>query len=418
MHRLSLAPVCAAMLAAVLALPQAAPADEAACSWPQFHGPKRDNVSPETGLLTRWPEGGPDLLWQAEGIGHGFTTVSIADGLIYTAGNLDEETVITAVGLDGKIRWQVANGAAWTGSHPGTRGVPTIQGERLYHESPLGEVVCLEARSGKRLWGRNILKDFGSKNITWALSESLLIDGPRLICCPGGPQTAVVALDKTSGETVWKSPSTGHLAGYASPSLAEHEGLRMILTMTAKAAIAVDADSGDLLWTFEHITPFDENVCKPVFHDGLVGFSTQTTGTVVLRLEVDGRKCSVREAWRSRDLDNHHGGVILLDGHLYGSGMRNGGRWACLDWKTGRTKYLARGVGKGSLTCADGHLYTLSERGLMGLVKAAPEGHEVQSAFRVPPGGPGRFWAHPVVCGGRLYLRHSDRLDCYDVSRK
>lgn len=405
-------------LTALLVLAALAPrgaAEEAACSWPQFHGPRRDNVSTETGLLKAWPEGGPKLLWTAKGLGHGFTTVSIAGGLIYTAGNVGEETVITALDLGGHVKWQSPNGAAWTGSQPGARGVPTIDGDRLYHESPLGEVVCLEAATGKRLWGLNILGDYGSQNITWALAESLLVDGPRLICCPGGPETAVVALDKATGKTVWKSPSTGDLAGYSSPVIGELDGLRMIFTMTSRAAIAVAADDGRLLWRFEHVTPFDENVFTPIYRDGHVFISTQITGSVMLRLKVEGRKCSAEPVWRSEDLDNHHGGVVLLDGHLYGSGRRNGERWACLDWKTGKTMYLERGVGKGSLTAAEGMLYTFGERGLVGLVKATPEGHEASGQFRLQSQGEGPYWAHPVVCGGRLYLRHGEYLFCYNV---
>lgn len=398
----------------VIAGPHAAAGD--APFWPQFHGPSRDNISTETGLLRRWPEGGPKLLWTAKGLGHGFATVSIARGRIYTAGNLDGRTVITAMNMQGNILWQYNNGPAWTGSVPGSRGTPTIDGPRLYHESPLGEVVCLEAATGKRLWGLNILKRFGGKNITWALAESLLIDGARVICSPGGPQTAVVALDKLTGRTVWKSPSTGDKAGYATPALVECGGLRMILTLTSRALIGVNADDGRLLFRVEHRSPWDENITTPLYHDGHVLVSTRTTGSVMFKLDVDGKKASVQEVWRSRELDNHHGGVVLLDGAIYGaSHVRNDGRWICLDWKTGRLAYVERGVGKGSLTAAEGMLYTLGERGVMGLVRATPERHQTISRFRVPKGGRGPVWAHPVVCGGRLYIRHGDFLYAYDV---
>ena len=383
-------------------------------SWPRFHGPKLDNISTETGLLKRWPDGDPRLLWTAKGIGEGFATAAIAGGLIYTAGNIDAQTVVTALDLDGKIRWQVPNGKAWTGSQPGARGTPTIDGDRLYHESPLGEVVCLDAKTGKRIWRANILEKFGSKNTTWALAESLLIDGDHVICCPGGPETAVVALDKATGQTVWKSPSAGDLAGYSSPVLAVHNGLRMILTMTSRAVIGVNADTGDLLWRHEHVTPYDENICTPIFHDGWVFASTgHRVGSVMLKVAVSGQKASVEEVWRSADLDSHHGGVVLLNGYLYGS--RWSPQWVCLEWKTGAKMYEQRGVGKGSLTCADGMLYTVSEDGRVGLVKAAPSGHTIISRFRLPTGGEGPVWAHPVVCGGRLYIRHGDCLYAYGI---
>jgi outer membrane protein assembly factor BamB len=386
-------------------------------SWPRFHGPRGDNLSRETGLLKQWPEGGPRRLWTARGIGTGFATVAIADGLIYTVGNLRDETVITALDLDGKIQWQVANGKAWTGSQPGSRSTPTIDGPWLYHESPLGQLVCLNAKSGERRWGFNILEKFGGENITWALAESLLIDGERIICSPGGPQTAVVALDKHTGQTVWKSPTAGDRAGYASPGLAEYRGLRMILTMTSRATIGVRADDGALLWRFEHRTPFDENILTPIFHDGWVLISTgHRVGAVMLKVQVQGQTASVSEVWRSVDLDNHHGGTILLDGYLYGS-THTPQRWACLEWKTGKTSYVDRGVGKGSLTYADGMLYTLGENGEMGLVEATPDRHQLVSRFRLPKGGEGPSWAHPVVCGGRLYIRHGDFLYAYDIRR-
>ena len=261
----------------------------------------------------------------------------------------------------------------------------------------------------------NILEQFESQNITWALAESVLVDGQHVICCPGGPRTAVVALDKQSGRTIWESPTAGDLAGYASPSLGEYQGVRMIFTLTAKAVIAVNADTGALLWRFEHIAPNDENILQPIYHDGHVFVSSHQTGSVLLRLKADGSQISAEPVWRNTDLDNHHGGVVLIDGYLYGSGRFNGNRWACLEWTTGHTKYLERGVGKGSLTYADGLLYTRGENGLMGLVQATPGGHRMISQFSPPQEGEGPAWAHPVICGGRLYLRHSDLLYCYDV---
>jgi len=392
-------------------------AAETDTDWPQFHGPRRDNISTETGLLKKWPEGGPKRLWTAQGIGHGFASVAIVGGRIYTSGNIDEKTVVSALDLDGKIVWQTETGPSWEKPVPGTRSTPTLDEGRLYHLNPRGLVVCLDAGSGKQLWMRNILEDFGSKNVTWAVSESLLIDGDRLICRPGGPETAMVALDKLTGRTVWKSPSAeGDLAGYSSPALAECDGLRILMALTAKAFIGVHADSGDLLWRFPHETPFDENITMPVYHDGHVLISTRTVGTVMLKIDVDGQKASVREVWRSDELDNQHGGVILLDGHVHGScHIRNRASWVCLNWKTGEPTYVEKGVGKGSATYADGMLYTFDESGTMGLVPATPTGHEVVSQFDIPEDGEGRTWAHPVVHNGRLYIRHGDFLYVHDV---
>lgn len=384
--------------------------------WPQFHGPNRNNISTETGLLKEWPADGPKLLWTANGLGYGYSSVSMADGRMYTAGNIDGATVITALDMDGKPLWTFKNGPAWEGSYEGTRGTPTIDGDRVYHENPLGDVVCLEAKTGSRLWTLNILKTFGSKNIRWALAESLLVDGDRLICCPGGPEASVVALDKMTGKTVWTAKGTGDLAGYASPTLFQQDGLRILVTLNSKAMIGVNADTGELLWRVKHTALFDENILQPIYHDGCVFVSSLAAGSVKWKVRVDGNRASVEELWRSKQLDNHHGGVVLVGNNLYGSSaLYNLARWICLDWETGEMKYSNRGVGKGSLTYADGMLYTLSQRSKMGLVPATPAAHEVISEFRIPRGGEGPTWAHPVVCGGRLYIRHGEFLYAYDV---
>ena len=389
------------------------PAD-ADASWPRFHGPGGDNISPDKGLLGAWPADGPRLVWAVDGIGHGFSGVTIADGLIFTDGNIEGATTIAALDLSGRIQWQAQNGPAWTDSHPGTRGTPTIDGGRLYHESPMGNVVCLDAASGDELWSLNILKTFGGTNIKWALAESLLIDGENVICCPFGRKASVAALDKHSGNIVWTAPAVNGAAGYASPIVLEYQGLRMILTMNAKALVGVNADSGELLFRHEHITKYDVNATMPIFHEGQVFVSSgYGAGSELLRLEVEGDKVAVESVWKSSELDNHHGGVILFGGHLYGSSSR--GRWFCLDWKIGQVKYEEKGVGKGSVTMADGMLYMLNEKRKLGLAPATPAGLELTGSFDIPSGGEGPTWAHPVVRGGCLYVRHGDRLYAYDV---
>jgi len=383
--------------------------------WPQFHGPNLDNLSSETGLLKRWPEGGPELVWYVEGVGAGFAGVAVVDGMIYTAGNVDGKTMITALDLDGQIRWRKPNGPAWTREYEGARGTPSVDGDRLFHLSPSGNLIAMDAKTGKELWGRNVLEEFGSKPPHWGLAESVIIDGDRVIATPGGPETCVVALDRKTGRTVWRSASAdGDQAGYASPTLAEWGGVRMILQMTAKALVAVDADSGELLFRYPHETRYDVNATRPIFHDGCVVISSNYgTGTVKLKLRVADGRVVPEKLWEFKPLDNHHGGVILVDGYLYGSSNRH---WHCVDWQSGQGMYRERGVGKGSLTCADGMLYLLSENGRAGLAAASPEGLELTGQFELPEGGEGKSWAHPVVCGGRLYIRHGDFLYAYHVS--
>jgi outer membrane protein assembly factor BamB len=385
--------------------------------WPTFHGPRRDNISHETGLLTEWPSAGPELIWAAQNIGYGYATVSIADGAVYTTGNLDNQTVVTSLSLDGTVRWQAPAGQAWTGSHEGSRSTPTIDGDRVYCGSPHGEIVCLQADSGQPVWQVNILERFGGRNITWGLAESPLIDGDLVFCTPGGSQGRVAALDKMTGETIWATQGGQGAAGYASAVIAEIHGTRVVLTMSGKSLLGVDAADGRLLFEFPMQTSYDVHATTPICVDNHVFISAgYGTGSFMLRIERDGQNFRAVEKWSCRELDNQHGGIVLWDGFLYGAADQSGKKkWICLGWETGEVRYAEKGVGKGSVLCVEGMLYTLSEKSRMGLVRATPDGHDVISKFSLPRGGDGPSWAHPVVCGGCLYLRHGDRLYCYDV---
>lgn len=390
---------------------------EAPC-WPRFHGPDGQNRSPDTGLLKKWPEGGPKLVWTAKGIGHGFAGVTMADGRIYTAGEFDDDTVITALGMDGRVLWQAENGKDRATANPaGARCTPTLDGARLYHENAGGQIVCLEAKTGSRVWSVSLEAEFQGKGAGYDHSESPLIDGDRVIGCPGGA-TAMVALDKHTGKTVWRSPSVGEPAGYTSPLLVQYQGLRMVIAVSQYQLIGVNADTGELLWQFKHYKSGPFCICTmPVYHDGRVFLTAgYGKGSVLLQIKVEGKKASVEPVWHSTDLDNRQGGVILLDGYLYGVADRSSNaKWICLDWTTGKTMYAERGLGQGSLTYADGMLYILGERGKVGLVRPTPAGYELTSTFKIPEGGDGPVWAHPVVCGGRLYIRHGEFLYAYDV---
>ncbi len=387
-------------------------------SWPQFHGPRRDNISTEAGLLEKWPEKGPPLLWMATGIGHGYSTVAVSDGLVYTTGNVGQQTVITALDLDGKVQWTAPNGPAYDRSQPGTRSTPTVDEGRLYHENADGDVVCLEARTGKPIWHVNILERFKGRNISWGLAESLLIDGGNLICTPGGEEVGLAALDKRNGETVWVARGTGDKPGYGSPTVFDYKGLRQIVTLMTESVVSVEARTGRLLWKVPHKTPYDENITSPVYHDGHVFVTTRTTGGRLLKLQVEGEKCSVREVWANDTLDNQHDGVLLFDGHLYGSAYTTShGPWVCVEFATGRKTAGDPGIGRCAFTRADGMLYALNHGGTVALVKAFPRSFEIVSRFEIPRGGDGPSWAHPVVCGGRLYIRHDDSLFCYAVQR-
>ena len=391
-----------------------------AADWPQFHGPRRDNRSGETGLLRQWPEGGPKRLWTAKGIGRGFSTVAIAGGLIYTTGNIGAETVITALGLDGKTLWTAKNGPADRHQYSGTRSTPTLDGNAVYNQNSVGDLVCLEAATGRQVWGFNTLERFDGGVPKWGLAESLLVDGGRVICTPGGEKAGLVALDKRTGETVWVCEGIGDKPGYCSPLLVEHEGLRLIVTLMARSLVGVHAETGKLLWKVRHKTWFDENITMPIFHDGHLFISTLATGSRLFKLTVEGQTASVEKVWSTGKMDNQHGGVLLIDGHLYGCARTRllRGPWICLEFMTGKQTHTAKGIGRVSPTYADGMIYALNHKRGVALIQPDPGRYRPVSQFTVPKGGRGPTWAHPVVCTGRLYVRHDDFLHCYDVQEK
>ena len=389
--------------------------------WAQFHGPRRDNISSETGLLTKWPARGPKLLWVRPGLGEGFATVAISDEKIYTAGNTDNQTVITAMGLDGKILWQAKNGPVAGRSYPGARGTPTVCCGKLYHLAPDGAMTCLNSETGKEIWSMNVLEKFNGENCTWGLSESLLIDDKNVICVVGGKKTSIIALDKITGKTVWTSPSIGDKPGYASPMIIEYGGIRQIVTGMSKSIVGVSADTGKLLWKFEHKVRLDQNIMTPIYHDGRIFVSGPGAGATLLKLKVTGKKCSVKPAWKNAKLSNAHGGVVLLNGYLFGHSDK-GSRMMCVEFKTGKTMYSvdheAAGKKSASLTLVGEVLYILSDTKSVYLVPADPKAFKPISSFKILPGGSGPLWAHPVVFGGRLYIRHDKFLLAYDVRAK
>ncbi|MFC1718081.1 PQQ-binding-like beta-propeller repeat protein [Candidatus Poribacteria bacterium] len=399
----------------------ALPEEVEECYWPQFHGPRRDNLSGDTGLLKRWPEEGPELIWKAAGIGHGFSSVSIVGGVIYTAGNIEDTTVITALDMSGSILWQTKSGPAFTKSYPGSRGTPTFSDDKLYHLNGNGYIVCLEARTGEKIWNLNALEKFNGQSGEWGLSESLLVDGENVICCPVGEEVSMVALNKHTGETVWTCPSVGDKSGYVAPILVDYMGLRQIITVTSDSALGVAADTGKLLWKYHHPVKYGSNISTPVYHDGhVVLFRTFGMGATKLKLNVRDQACTVEKVWHTGELDNEHGGVVLVDGYLYGhaDGNHKWRHWACLELKTGKTMYSVDGLpaeASGTLTYADGMLYLLGQPGNVALMPATPEGFNIVSQFQLPKDSKGTAWAHPVVCGGRLYLRHGDFLYAYGV---
>jgi outer membrane protein assembly factor BamB len=391
--------------------------------WPQFRGPSRDGKSAELGLLKQWPEGGPKLLWSVSGLGIGFSSVAVADGLVYTTGMLDGEGFLFAYDLSGNLKWKESYGPEWTGSYRGTRTTPTVHADRIYMFSGTGVMACFGAKSGKKIWDVDTLKKFDGKNIRWGMSCSPLIDGNKVYCTPGGKKGTMVALDKMTGKTIWATTGLNELSAYCSPILIERGGRRLLITMIQESVICVSADDGRLIWREPYEAPSDTNTLTPIYHDGclyvtnVVNRGITNAGTM-FELSEDGT--FVKKKWNDHTLDCQHGGVILLDGYLYGSNWYDNtrGDWICLDWDTGQVVYKATWNGyKGSIIYADGMFYCYDEEGNVGVVKASPEGFDIVSTFAITQGS-GKHWAHPAISDGRLYIRHGEVLMAYDISSK
>jgi outer membrane protein assembly factor BamB len=382
--------------------------------WPQWKGPERDGLSTESGLLDRWPAGGPPELWSITGLGEGYGAVAVQGDRIFVQGTRGRDSVVVSLNAaDGGVIWSRAIGRRLDHNRGGgPRGTPTLDGERLYVLSENGDLACLQAGGGGIVWSRNILNDFSGRNPTWLISESPLIDGELVVVAPGGPGAGIVALDKRTGETVWTSRELSDQAGYSSAVAADIDGIRTILAFTAAAAVGVRASDGKLMWRYERPANRTANIATPVFADNKAFFtSAYGTGGALLDLTREGDDVRADEVYFTRDMQNHHGGVVLVDGYLYGA---SGSILTCLDFATGREVWKDRSVGKASLTYADGHLYLLSENNVVGLVEATPDGYREKGRFTIPDRGR-PSWAHPVVAGGRLYIRNQDALAVYDI---
>ncbi|HNR35160.1 MAG TPA: PQQ-like beta-propeller repeat protein [Candidatus Hydrogenedentes bacterium] len=386
---------------------------------PQFRGPNRDGKFDEQGLLKTWPEGGPSIAWIAQGLGRGYSSVSAVQGKLYTTGMLEGEIGhLFVLSADGTVEKKIPYGKETTNDQaPGSRSTPTLDGNRAYLMSALGMVYCIDLDTGAKRWEVNVLERFNGSNNLWNLAESVLIDGERVICTPGGKDAVVAALDKMTGETVWTTKGLEDRASYCSPVIANHHGRRILLAETSKYILGADAETGSLLWSFEQKVPWDIHAVPPVYSNGLVYYTAgDAVGGGALEMAPDGM--SVTSKWTNRDLDSLHHGVVLVDGCLYGTSSKRG-RLVCVEMATGRTLWSAKEIKECVVVYADGMLYTYEgpKTGIVSLVKAVPSGFERTGQFTVEQ-GTHQHWAHPTIAHGRLYIRHGDALIAYDVAEK
>ena len=385
---------------------------QSAANWPQWRGPNRDGISKETGLLKQWPAEGPPLAWKAVGAGRGYSSFAISNGKLYTMGlRGDREFVIAFDVATGKEAWATAHGSAFRNDRgDGPRGTPTVDGDRVYALGGAGDLSALDARTGKVVWTKNILKEFGGSNITWGISESPLVLGDKVLVNAGGRDASIVALNKTNGSVIWKSQSDE--AGYSSGIPVEINGITQVVFFTARRAIGLDSKDGRLLWDYEKPANNVANAATPIVRANRIFISSDYgTGGGVVEIKPDNK---AEEIYFTKDMKNHHSSSVLIGDHLYGF---SGSIFTAMRFDTGEVAWRNRSVGKGSLVYADGHLYLLSENGVVGLVEATPTGYTEKGRFRIQQDSL-PTWAHPVVAGGRLYLRDQDTIYAYDVREK
>jgi outer membrane protein assembly factor BamB len=387
--------------------------DENSLQNSQWRGDHRNGVYNETGLLKKWAVGGPELLWKYEGIGDGYTSVAIANGKIYITGLTGDVLILYVFDLkSGNLLRQKGVGRERDDKYPGPRSTVCVNDGKLYIYSALGTLYCLDEATLDEVWKKNLFKDFDSKNIMWGVNESPLIVGDKVIATPGGVKNNMVALDKNTGELIWSSSGEGKPSSYCSPQFIGDQSVPIAVTNTEEYIIAINADTGEKLWSFPQKNKYDIHPNTPVYSNGLI-FSTTgyRGGSMQLRLK-DGGK-SVEQVWKNGDLDAQMGGAVKAGDYIFASGHQNK-YWYCIDWKTGETKYKVRDMAPCNVIYADGMLYCYSERGTMNLVKPNPEKFELVSSFKVTL-GTDQHWAHPVIHRGVLYIRHGDALMAYKV---
>lgn len=385
--------------------------------WPQWQGPDRTGLSKETGLMKEWPAAGPPRVWQISNLGAGYGSLAIQGDRIFVQGRVGRQSTVFSLDRSGgKIIWSRALGPAGNNDRgPGPRGTPTVDGDRVYVLTEYGDLACVKAQDGSVLWQRNILKDFGGRNIPWEISESPLVDGNHVVVTPGGRGAGMVALDKMSGTTIWTSKDLSDEAGYASIVAADVQGVRILTTLTSQGAVGVRASDGKMMWHYTRVANSTANITTPIFHDNKVFYtSAYGTGAVLLGLTAQAGEVKAQEIYFTSDMQNHHGGVVLVNGYLYGF---HNSILACMEFATGKLMWRHRSVGKGSLTYADGHLYLLSEDNVVGLAEATPAGYREKGRFQIADQGL-PSWAHPVVSGGRLYIRNQATLASYDIQAR
>jgi len=404
------------LCASLLALAPAMQAED----WPAWRGAKRDDSSNEKGLLKNWPADGPKAAWVFKDAGIGYSGPAIVGGKLYTMGaREDVEQIICLDAMTGKELWSAELGPVLQNNWgDGPRATPTVDGDMIYAMSAKGHLLCVALKDGKQVWKKKMVEELGGKLPGWGYTESVLVDGEQVICTPGGDKGAVAALDKKTGELKWQSADLKEEAWYSSPVVAEFHGKRQYVQLVHGNLFAVSSKDGAVLWK----TPWRGGVAvipTPII-SGISVYITSGYGAGCKKVTI-GNDMSVTTDYdmEGKGIVNHHGGVILLDGKLYGHS--DAGGWTCQNFDDGKILWQEGKLGKGAIAYADGRFYCVDENdGTVALIAASPKGWEETGRFKLSPQTQkrkkdGRVWTHPVIVNGKLYLRDQEIIHCYDV---
>ncbi len=384
---------------------------------PRFRGPAGDGRFSETGLLKQWPANGPKVAWTAKGLGQGYSSATVANGTVYVTGMDDQKQgYLFAFGLDGSPKWKTAYGPELDRrgmAVAGTRGTPTVDGDRVFLVTGLGKLVTFDAAQGQVLRTIDLLERFGAKQAQFGFAEAVLVDGQKLICTPGGPDASLAALDKNTGAILWQTKGLSQPTGCCSPRIIDHNGRRLVLTMLAQGVVAVDPGTGEVVWQHEYPHRAGVQPNPPLYADGLV-YVTSGMGAGGALLSLADNSPTAAPKWTDKTMDCQMQGTVLIDGCIYGTAQSGNRGLVCLEWKTGRVMWNAPAVGMAVVITADEMLYVYGQDGKMYLVKPNSAAFEPVSQFIVSE-GTSEHWAHPTIANGRLHTRHGDVLIAYDI---
>jgi len=398
--------------------------------WAQWRGPNRDGIAHESGLLNTWPEEGPSITYRTQGLGSGMASVAIADGKLFTIGNIDKKTTLVCLNAkDGSVVWKTP----FTPDRGAANGTPTVDQETglVYALSFDGVLVCCQVNTGEIVWQKSFATDFGGKMESgWGYSESPLVDAGRLLCTPGAVNAMVVALDKKTGTTEWsgKAP-TGKLrgndgAGYSSVVISNAAGRKQYVQLIGHGIVSYDAATGELLWNYDRVANTTANIPTPLIQGDYVFCSTGygDGGTALLKVQTDAKKqLTVNEVYYkdSKQLQNHHGGMIMIGDHVFMGHGHNNGFPACVEWKTGTDLWeKGRGAGSGSaaIICADEKLFFRYQDGVMAMIDTDTKQYKLLGKFKLATHN-GESWPHPVIVDGQMYIRDQDELVVYKLTK-